>query len=363
MKNVIKTSLMLTFSLLSLAGCGNIPIAPFAPANGYSIAADDATASDTGTAATTKELRGPKGKGPGGKGPEGKPGKGGPGGGFGLPPELNLTAEQKTQLAELRPNPPAEVDKAAMDTNRTSMEALRKEINDAFISENFDVTALKAKVEALKPAKPDVDRATEDATRIVKTYNILTPEQRTILETKQAEMAAKVPPVKPTPSPEQEAAMVARESRKIDKLATDLRLSDDQKVRLEEVLEAGKVDKPDFAADEAKRKATHDAINAELKSGNATIESVAAILKANAPTEIKNHEVDQLDRLAKIHDILNAEQRAIFIAKDKGPGNPEGFGPGGHPGPGGPGFKGERGGHIFLDGPPKGPETGTEEQA
>jgi Spy/CpxP family protein refolding chaperone len=326
MKKLI-LGVMITLSFSTLTGCGN---SFTAPGQGFSLRADNASGK-------FGFMRG------------GKEMKGGPGGIFGLTADLNLTADQKTQLEALRKeNQPAKVapDKAEMEANRTAMEALRKAINDAFISDNFDATALKAKLDALKPAKPNIDdHINAEANMIIKTFNILTPEQRTTIENKLKEFDNLIPKNIPLPPADFDPAKMA--DLKITKLATELGLSDAQKTSLKEVLQPVTIEKPDYAAEQAKRKAARDALFTALKAGNATVESIAAILKSNAP-EIKIQEGNELDQLAKIHAILNSDQRKKFIDLRIG------FGPVGHPGPEGPGFKGFKGGpggHQEFGGP------------
>jgi Spy/CpxP family protein refolding chaperone len=317
MNKAFKMGIMITLSISALAGCaGNVATAPSGTAStsGFVLRAD-------GTAASSASAQ--PGDFHGGKGMKG--GRGGEHGLEGLSTNLNLTADQKTQLEALR-----QADKPANPPDRTQMDAVRKAINDAFISDNFDAAALKAQADALKPQANTDDRLKAEAGRIIKTYNILTPEQRTILETNQAAMAARVPTARPTPPADQT-------NSRLDKLATALGLSDAQKASLAPIMQPpARTD--DEAAEQAKRKAAQDAVNAELKTGNATVDSIVAILKANAPAADTNRP-NEIDRLAQIHAILNADQRTKFISLDKG----FGFGPGGHGGHegghGGPGGK------------------------
>jgi Spy/CpxP family protein refolding chaperone len=332
--------LMVTISISVLAGCGNgVATAPGAGlSNGiFGVRADGNTANAKGK----KDLRGEHGMG----GP-GLPGLGV----FSLPADLNLTAEQKTQIQEaLKADKPVMPDKTAMEANRTAMEALRKEISDAFISENFDAVALKAKLDALKPAKPGNDEhITEEATRIVKIYNILTADQRQKITDKITEVSAKVPREMPVPPANIDPGKM--EDEHINKIAASLGLTDDQKAKLKDALKPPSPPaQPDFQAEHDKRKAAAEALSTALKSGNVTVESISAVLKANAPTEIKHEEFNELDVLAKVHSILNADQRKKFIDSNKsfefGPGGHRGYdfpgGPGGKPGmPFGPGRKG-----------------------
>ncbi len=244
-----------------------------------------------------------------------------PGIGFGFPPDLNLTADQKKQFEQI------------MQENRppmpdlTKIEEVRKAIKEAFLADTFDTNALKSKLDSLKP---DEDaRFKAEANIIIKGYNLLTSEQKQKLEAKQQEISKNSP---------------------FEKLVTDLKLSDSQKNSLKEAMKPSDI-KPDFAKDEEKRKASREAINAELKTGNASVDKIKEILKSSAPiNDMATKQNEGLSRLAKIHDILNAEQRKTFIEK-----TPDaGFGPGLPPGP--PVMKhppGPRHGKGHPFGPPK----------
>ncbi|MFN4150369.1 MAG: Spy/CpxP family protein refolding chaperone, partial [Candidatus Sericytochromatia bacterium] len=111
---------------------------------------------------------------------------------------LNLTDEQKTKLKELRDSlfvkPEQTTTKPDMATMKANAEAVKTAFKEAFLSDTMDVTALKAKLESLKPAKPAIDTDAHlkaQAEYILKSYQILTAEQKQTLETKKAEMDAK----------------------------------------------------------------------------------------------------------------------------------------------------------------------------
>jgi Spy/CpxP family protein refolding chaperone len=357
MNKVLKLSIMMTLSISALAGCSaDIPGIQQAVANltsgKYSLAntGDVSNNSGNGQADENKSGgRGKPGKGPGGKGGHGM-GPGGPG----LPPDLNLTDAQKTELEKIREeNKPAQPDQTKMEETKTAMEALKKEIDTAFISDTFDAASLKAKLDALKPPAPDDSHFTSEANVIIKTYNILTAEQKQKLEDKAKEMANNVPKAMPSPPADFGSS---KTDQRLDKLATDLGLTDAQKASLKEAMQPpADAQKPDIQKMFEKMKVTQDAINTELKTGNASVDKIVAILKANAPEPPKNN--NGLERLTKIHDILNADQRKKFIElAPKGPGlGGEGFG---HPGHGGPGAGFDGPGDRGFGGPGSRPEGG-----
>ncbi|MFN4149851.1 MAG: Spy/CpxP family protein refolding chaperone [Candidatus Sericytochromatia bacterium] len=277
---------------------------------------------------------------------------------------LNLTDDQKTKLQELRdslfPKPDATV---TDDTRKANAEAAKTAFKDAFLADTIDVASLKAKLESLKPANVDSEtRIKAQAEYMIKSYAILTAEQKATLETKQTEMEAKRaemeanrPTVKPSPD-----ASFNPADKMIENLATKLTLTEDQKTKLKAVFEANKPAQPDTAtmdANRAKMEANRKAIQASIKDGTATVDSVVALLKADKPEVTTDHIDSHLNTIVQVHDILTADQRKIAVDL---PMIGIGFGgKGGHEGnhkmggdiakgfaggKGGEGFKGSKGG-------------------
>ena len=317
MRQVLKSGLMITLSLMTLAGCnGSFPLLAVNDGN-YSLASSKVTTANTQNVAGFQGGNG-KEQGKGMPRPEMNKPQGG-----GLLPQLNLTTEQRSQIDTLlQANRPAQPDQAKMEVDRTAMDAVRKEIDTAFVSDNFDVASLKAKLEALKPAKPDdTARITQEANTIIKVYALLTDEQKKLAETKLAEFSANAPKLPPVgfnqgqmmpPPPNNE--------KRFDQAAIDLNLTEAQKTAFAEVMQPPtNIVKPEPQVMFEKMKATQEAVLAELKTGSASADKIVAILKSNAPEKVEPKN-DELDRLAKLHTILNAEQRAKFIAnRNKAP--------------------------------------------
>lgn len=233
---------------------------------------------------------------------------------------LNLTDEQKTKLQELRdslfPKPDSTV---TDDTRKVNAEAAKTAFKDAFLADTIDVASLKAKLESLKPANVDSDsRLKAQAEYMIKSYAILTAEQKATLETKQseaeakrAEMEANRPTTKPSPDVSFNPA-----DKMIENLATKLTLTEDQKTKLTAVFEANKPAQPDAATMEANRtkmEANRNAIQSSIKDGSATVDSIVALLKADKPEMNTNHIDTHLNTIVQVHDILTADQRKIAV--------------------------------------------------
>lgn len=283
MKNLFKASLVLLSVSLVLTACGS-------PSN--------VTLSDTNDStvfSSAGNIQGMQGKG-------GKFAKGTKDG-FGEFAGITLTEEQKTALAALRPTEDQK-DPTAM---KTQMEAAQKAIKDAFLADSINRDDLKAKLNALHPAEPDFAK---QADLMIKSYNILTAEQKATLEAKQQEMQAKFDQLKANvdSNKPQKVTPTDRSSGMVDKLATVISLTDAQKTSLKEAFAPPADTATDRATREAEMKANKDAINAAVKAGDTA--KLTELLSANK----KNSHLDkQIDTIVKVHGILNADQRAKII--------------------------------------------------
>jgi Spy/CpxP family protein refolding chaperone len=124
--------------------------------------------------------------GPGSGGPfGGRGGPGGPIGALGLPPmvaeRLNLTDAQKQQITSIVESRRDEV-RTLADRGRTAREALE----EAVTARTFDEATVRSRSAEL--AAVEVDMAVTRARIFAEVVQILTPEQRTQLDTLRAEM-------------------------------------------------------------------------------------------------------------------------------------------------------------------------------
>ncbi len=260
-------------------------------------------------------------------------------GGIPFGADLNLSDEQKSAFKALHEElKPAE---GSTRPERPDMSAFKNAIETAFVSDSFDVTVL----EALLPARPDHSmHESQHATMLVKSWAILTDQQKATVKAKQAEMATSERPERPG---------FTKDSSRVNPLIEKLSLSTEQAA----ALEASKSERPDPATMQAQRAATQTAIQAELDQASPSIDAIAAILAVNRPAE----KAGPLVHLAELHAILTTEQRQSFVklglaGGPGGKGGPGGHGPeGGMGGPGGFGMGGPGpGGHGGPGGMPGG---------
>lgn len=262
--------------------------------------------------------------------------------------DLNLTADQQAKLKALRDaqKPATPTVKPAKPTAEEiqKMKDARTAIENAFIGDKLDAVTLKGLLDAARPVNNKVapDQATIDAhltaraNELLQTYNIFTPEQRQKLEDAKKQMEAKMATMKDDAKFKE---MEANRAKKQDEMLAKFNLNADQKAAFLALQPA----KPDFATMDAKRKSADDAIQAELKSGNATVDSLKAILVKNEPDRTAEQtartaaEATRIDAIVKLHDVLTADQRKQMVQFVLGHfGGKEGF-------KGGRGFGGKEG--------------------
>lgn len=326
----------LTGSQTSLAALNNTAARGAVSADGaWMLSADESAAAVAGFG------------GPGGKG--GRGGHGGPGGkgGFGIPglafggADLNLTEEQKTQLQALQTEA-----RSFMEANRPTVttapedlaaahEAAQAAINAAFVSDRFDVTALQASLASLKPAAPAApsDAVLDfQADLMIRSYQILTAEQRAQIAERLAEHAAQAPAARPSPPADRGNPMLER-------LTTALSLSAEQQTELEAAFAAALAAREDKADHHAEAQARQTEILAILNQASPDKAALKALLQPPARDQLAPSD-PRLAQLAILHDVLSPEQRELFIStpSEIGPGGREHGGPGG--GMGGPGRRG-----------------------
>ncbi len=299
LKTALKTTLTALFATTVLTACGSD-----LPSLGSAIDGSGSAFSLANSTGASAEFQADRKGGPGKKG--GHKGGSDMKGGIPFGADLNLSDEQQAALKTLHEEfKPAE---GSTPPERPDMSAMKTAIETAFVSDNFDVAAL----EALQPARPDDSaRVTQQATILVKSWAILTDEQKATVKAKQAEKATAERPERPD---------FAGDSSRVNPLIEKLGLSTEQAA----ALEASKPERPDPATMQAQHAANQAAIQAELDQASPSIDAIAAILTANRPAE----KASPLAQLAELHAILTAEQRQSFVDLGLAAGSGQKGGPG-----------------------------------
>ncbi|MEZ0368368.1 MAG: periplasmic heavy metal sensor [Candidatus Sericytochromatia bacterium] len=276
---------LVAVSLVGISSCaGNLPNADALEQDGFSLLADS-------------------GQEPGFH----QGGHGGPGGHFGGPmlgmfvKELNLTAEQQAQFKALFAQARAE-----NQGLRPDFKAVRDAIKAAFLSESFDAAALSAQLQQKLPAPGS--HAPQMATKLIKAWQILTPEQQAKVVARLEQMEARMQQFQQNPA----AAMHRQEGpgRQLLQLARQLQLSADQQARLKAIWTTNK---PERQNRMEQLRSLKQQVLTELRSGTPSADRIAALI---APLAQQGHQGlgKQLEKLAAVHDILTSAQRQQLVS-------------------------------------------------
>lgn len=207
-------------------------------------------------------------------------------GGIGFAQELNLTSEQQEQIMQLR----SQIIMQPIDSSK--IEQLRSVVSSSFQADTFSVSELTSKISDLNLIDTD-SVLNSQADTIVKTYNILTTEQK-------ATLANNNIPIFDMRSP----ANIMINLGVINTLTNNLNLDDSQKTSLHELI-GNPVDFNNSASTDLQA-----AINTELNTGNATNESIKNVLSQNISSVISTAD---MDKLSEVHALLNTEQRKQIV--------------------------------------------------
>lgn len=245
---------------------------------------------------------------------------------------ITLSDEQKTALQALReaykPEQPA-----APDSSKQA--EIKAQIETAFLSSSFDVSALETQLSANAPNHDA--QLQNQAELMIKSWQILTAEQKAQVKAKQVEREAQMAEREANRPAQTELSMPDIAVKGIERLTSTLNLTADQQASLKVALEANK---PDFESQKTAMQANRTAIQAELDAASPSAANLVTLLKANRP-EKANHGLAQL---AQLHAILTTEQRQSFVDSGLALGHGAQSGPGGPGGHGGPGGRGEHAG-------------------
>lgn len=215
---------------------------------------------------------------------------------------LNLTTEQKEKFKALKQDMKSSFNKDEMKSNR---EAFKKILKDTFLSDKINKEDLKSKLQALKPKD---DKSTLMATNMVKAYNILNSEQKSKIENKLNEMESKFQNISKSPMGKMFGFF---KDKRFDWMTNGLNLNDTQKAELKSLLDSGMGDKQEMFE---KIKNAKNSIFTELKSSSPNVDKIASVLK-DMRSGMESKIDSKLDKLVKLHDTLNLDQRQKLVTK------------------------------------------------
>lgn len=208
---------------------------------------------------------------------------------------LNLSAEQNSRLNRLdettAPAPPSDAEREAQ---RTSREAYREALGNAFLEDSFEPPASTAQ-------PPAVDRNQTLATVILAFYNLLDADQRAQFgrNLRLADPAALTP------------RLIQPQSERVEMLSNAMSLNLTQKNRLETILisEASQISSDQTTS----RQQLMDLLAGVMSQSEPDLSTIQTSLQnrqlaaQTSPTSVRNLTLKQ------IHDLLNSEQREIYV--------------------------------------------------
>lgn len=214
--------------------------------------------------------------------------------------DLNLTEAQKSTFKEIKNSV-----KASFEKNKDKREALKTTLKNEFLSENINKDNLKSAIETMKSQHEA--RIDMMANNIVKVYKTLTPDQITKIENKMKFIEDKVSRFADKPFFKN---FHNGSEKRLAFLKSNLNLTDDQVASLKGLFENNK----DQRAEMFKNfKSIKDSVQAELKTGNPDVEKIKEIL-TDAKKVMESKMDSHIDKIVKVHDVLNAEQRKKLVS-------------------------------------------------
>ena len=164
----------------------------------------------------------------------------------------------------------------------------------AFLSDKTDTAALKT---GLLDLRPDIDARTKQiGQKIIQVYNILTPDQRDKIEAFLNKAFS-------------EEHFKKIKSDRMANLFKGLDLTVEQKEKIENLINSNASFREKGFE---KIKQVKASVLSELKSGTASADKIALILKQLKP-DVDSMIDKQLDNFAQIHDILTPAQREKLV--------------------------------------------------
>lgn len=212
--------------------------------------------------------------------------------------DLNLTSAQKDQFKALMQS-----GKEHRTGMKTELKAFREKVKTQFLADQFDASALQAEWAAIQ--KPDAEAmGLKMAEKIHTAWHILTPEQQSKVEDKLTALEARFDQAQTT-APDKQNAYA---EKMLARMTQQLNLSETQQQTLKNRWEAQQRERQNRRAT---LKSVKQTVLQQLKTGA----SAATLAEGLAPIheQFSGKSEHFLQRLATLHDVLNAEQRQKLL--------------------------------------------------
>ena len=215
---------------------------------------------------------------------------------MGLMRDLELSAEQKAQFKALY---------SAHLAKPANQKAFRAKVQAAFISDQFDATTLKQALQQEMTNAP----AQKMAAYLLQAWQILTPAQRTQLETRLQQMEAKRAQKADKFATERQNKHASNRPGRLPRHLKALNLTEAQQTQLQALWQKNQsVRSQNWQGFNTHKKQ----ILSALKSGQATPESLAKLMPA---AQMQQGALQMIDRLAALHQILTPAQRQQMVER------------------------------------------------
>lgn len=224
--------------------------------------------------------------------------------------KLNLSDAQKAQLKALR-----EETRSEFKNNKETRGQFKQIFKNAFLAAQFDTAAVKNQISPLIAAQKNA-RSQKMAEKMVQVYSILTPEQRQEVYSQLDQIEKKMAGFAKMPFADKMLQFHGQghgkgHGNRLEKMATELGLSEAQKTQLKGLFEQGQPQR-------LERMKAMSGIKTQLvtlfQAGNPSVEKVQAVLSTGL-TGMEGQMERHLQMMAKVHDILTPAQREALVNK------------------------------------------------
>lgn len=240
-----------------------------------------------------------------------QPGHHGRGGHFGGPmmgmflKDLNLTNDQKAKFQALFSEARAQHQQGSQ-AGKPDFKALHQTLKQAFLSDTFDVNALKGQLQQQLPAAGS--KAPAMAAHLIKAWQILTPEQQNTLVSKLEQMEQKMNQRMQEHANKQQQGKMGH-GGPFQHMAQQLNLTADQQSKLQALWQEGK---PDRQTHIQQMRTVKQQVLAELKGGNPSADKIAALIAPMAQMG-RQGLGKHLEKMAALHAVLTPAQRQQLV--------------------------------------------------
>jgi protein CpxP len=224
--------------------------------------------------------------------------------------KLNLSDAQKSQLQAMRKEA-----RADFQNHKETRGQFKQIFKNAFLSAKFETAAVKSQITPLIAAQKEA-RSQKMAEKMVQVYSILTPEQRQEVYSQLDQVEKKIAGFSKMPFADKLMQMHGHgggkgQGNRLEKMATELGLSEAQKTQLKDLFEQGQ---PQRMAQFKELSGVKNQLVTLFQAGTPSVEQVKAVLNTGLKG-METHMDQRLQMMAEVHDLLSPQQREALVTK------------------------------------------------